>query len=653
MPTLSQELPTDIPWVLVNTSEDMMDKTFCDKKLPSPFRSSVSLYTYEPSSTEIPEEYAKCGKQITYLKVSCSITGYQPSLEDQSQIIDLMTSIEGVDYSKIDDVIREYFGCYGVLLNISVHPDKKDKDNLDKYPHIIDFEPKTRDFYQSASETGEVLSTSTNKLTTTKSYSSVDNTENSWESGASIEIPSEAMTAMTGIPAKIGLNGKTGHARKETDQANWSVAVDSSNDRKETQATTTQLNQMYNLLTGYHTGTNRASFIMLPRPHILQPTNRRTFVQGLRVIEGIQDFFLIVLREKDQPTLNVDILLQTGHFSENINIPNPSNESKFESTSFTIQIEDSMNASDTQTIFGDGYKTEKKSKLRDVVDESNGWEADPSKGDAGHGGVREIRKDGTVTITEIDTETGQVLATREVENASESGVSEVDYAIDNGKLIVSYTLKARRKNLFGSYGIATFSRAYEIFLRRKKINNTIPVADLAGLLITQRKLCTQISLGDCLSGKDVTNKKLVDTTLVDSQDNVLDGIVAELPFDISHIFDLPRIHTSEIEARSDFGFKMGIIRMIQSSMLSATNSMQVDVRSSFNYVQSDHFQKRLLQVLPSEILELPIGRVEFVHPQIKSKNDKTILLRELLSSSEFELQKKYGVSKNQVLKFEK
>ncbi|QQS62448.1 MAG: hypothetical protein IPO46_10060 [Chitinophagaceae bacterium] len=64
-------------------------------------------------------------KQITYLKVSCSITGYQPTEDEKQKIIDLLASVKGVDYSKIDDITREYFGCYGVLLNVTVHPDKR------------------------------------------------------------------------------------------------------------------------------------------------------------------------------------------------------------------------------------------------------------------------------------------------------------------------------------------------------------------------------------------------------------------------------------------------------------------------------------------------------------------------------------------------
>jgi hypothetical protein len=254
-------LPVDIPWTLVNCSIDMMDPTFCDKQMPSPFRSSIALYTYDPKPEDIPEEYSNCGKHITYLKVSCSITGYQPTLAEKGQIIDLLTSVRGVDYSTIDDLIREYFACYGVLLNVSVHPKAELKDQLGKYPHIIDFEPKLRDFYQAASETGEILTSSVSKLTTNKSFGTADSTQSSWSAGSEVTSGLGVKDPQSGVGADVGTktNANTGQVRTESGQANWETTTDASRERREGQSTTAQLSQMYNLLTGYHSGTNRAS----------------------------------------------------------------------------------------------------------------------------------------------------------------------------------------------------------------------------------------------------------------------------------------------------------------------------------------------------------------------------------------------------------
>jgi len=662
-------LPIDIPWKLVNCSEDMMDKTFCDKKMPSPFRSSISLYTYDPKVEDIPEEYSKCGKQITYLKVSCSITGYQPTEEEKQQIIDLLASVKGVDYSKIDDIIREYFGCYGVLLNVSVHPDKKNKDDLDKYPHIIDFEPKVRDFYQAASETGEILTSSIGRLTTNKSYGTTDSTQSSWNAGSEVSSGIGITDPSSGVGGNIGTktNANTGQVRTETDQSNWGITTDASRERREGQSTTTQLSQMYNLLTGYHSGTNRASFVMLPRPHILQPTDRRTFVQGLRVIEGVQDFFLIVIRDKEQPILNVDAFLQTGHFPENINIPSPADDVKYEYMDSIYPVEYWITGKGRNPIW-DGNKKKNMEIDLDVVDESNGWEADPTKGDSGKGGVKEIKNKETVTITEVDTETGDVLGTHQQTVSRESGdISDTDYKVTEGHLIVTAHLEATPDyGIFGGYGITTFSRAYQVFMRRKKTNVPTPVADVSGLLITQRKLCTQITYNECISSKDVTTIKLkpIDTDVVDWPGRWFDDIVVELPFDITPLFDIPEVVDPSIFGdkvrppkprgqRNDFPFKKGIIRMIQNSMLSASNSPLRNEPGTVGYLQSKHFQKRLLQILPKEVLESSIHDLAFINSKVKDKVSKNISLKEILSANDLLASKQFGISKNEILNVKK
>lgn len=380
-------LPVDIPWTLIDCTADMMDKTFCNRHFPSPFKSSIAVYAYEPKADELPEEY--CGKRISYLKISCSITGYQATEEEKGQIVNLLDKFDEVSHATKAKIVSEYFGCYGVLLNVSVHPfDDQLVDDLDKYPHIIDFEPKVRDFYQAASETGEVLTTSIGKLSTGKSYGTTDSTQNSWNGGATVRVP-EAKAGVPGVgefavgsPGEV--RGDTGQVRTETDQSNWGVTTDASRERREGQSTTTQLSQMYNLLTSYHAGTNRATFVMLPRPHILQPTDRRTFVQGLRAIEGVQDFFLIVLRPAGQDQLRVDAHMQTGHFPEDVNIDAPANESIYEPAEQIIPFTYSINGKGRNPIWDGNNKVEYEAD-KAVGDTDNGWVADPTKGEPGRG----------------------------------------------------------------------------------------------------------------------------------------------------------------------------------------------------------------------------------------------------------------------------
>jgi hypothetical protein len=61
----------------------------------------------------------------------------------------------------------------------------------------------------------------------------------------------------------------------------------------------------------YHLGTNRAVFFMQPRPHIQNA--RFTFIRGLRALEGVQEFFLIVNRPAEVARLCVEVALETAH----------------------------------------------------------------------------------------------------------------------------------------------------------------------------------------------------------------------------------------------------------------------------------------------------------------------------------------------------
>src|SRR5437660_621835 len=71
-------VPVDIPWKRIAFSRDMMDKIACDRELPLRWRSSVAVFEYEP-----PEDQQSLdGYRISYLKVSCTITGYQPNGEE-------------------------------------------------------------------------------------------------------------------------------------------------------------------------------------------------------------------------------------------------------------------------------------------------------------------------------------------------------------------------------------------------------------------------------------------------------------------------------------------------------------------------------------------------------------------------------------------
>lgn len=306
MPSPELQLPVNVPWTLLKASGDMIDvwpmRRVGDPDTPPwQWASSIAIFGYEPDPEDLPA--ALCDQRLTFLKISCSITGYQPPA---SELEAVLVAYPNVPSDRLSRMIGEYHACHGALLNVSVFPSPPwetiwDQPPLSTFPRIVDFEPKNRDLYQAATDKGEVLTASKSGIKTDKSFTSVDSTETGLDAG--VNVPIEKITANVGLSHEWG--------KKETDVD--SITRDGSLERRETQGTTTSISQMYSLLSGYHIGTNRAKFLILPRPHSLPPTIQQTFVQGVRELEGIQEFFLVVSRPRDQEALCIKASLETGH----------------------------------------------------------------------------------------------------------------------------------------------------------------------------------------------------------------------------------------------------------------------------------------------------------------------------------------------------
>jgi hypothetical protein len=462
MTQFSLNLPIDIPWTLIDVSRDMMDTVFCDKKAPLPWRSSIAVYGFEPRVEDLPEEL--CGKRLTYLKVSCSITGYQATEDEVQKARVELGSEPEVDVGRVLDLATRYFACYGALVTVAVFPfasglrPVRDKEpDLDTFPHIVEFEPKTRDFYQIASETGEILSTSTHKVGVDKSFMLAETTEDTWKMDSSTTTPRDGGGSAT-------TSGGVSSRRTETDQLNLSLQAELSRERRERQSTTTQLTQMYNLLSSYHAGTNRATFLLLPRPHILQPTAQRTFVHGLRIIEGIQDFFLVVARDREQPGLSIEVSLETGHFPEDAEIlaPQESAEPKTVPVTFTYPTKGgAWGTHETLYEFKDGI-------------EADGFVFDDSKG---HGGFEFLKFEYDKGVQEKDVTLSNYKAIHEELGGGGSVVRNRVFAyveVNKGWAASEGTLTAR----------------FQAHLRRPRTTSELPVSDPNMLLVTSRRLCT-------------------------------------------------------------------------------------------------------------------------------------------------------------------
>lgn len=694
MATQSLNLPVAIPWLQIAVSRDMMDEQFCNKRFPFSWRSSMAIAIYEPPLDELPEDL--CGQRLTYLKVTCSITGYQPTREETAEAY---VEFPDVPTEALDLVLSEYFACYGVLLNAAVfpypstravaklldtigftglvvdevgglpnpltirdvtfdapgqttnnlvdlHPEggdgipeldlqaeliitlatpadrvearvfrttpgdivmaafrgedavgqatageepgvhslSIDGDNIDRltisvpegrtslidlsyfaierqevplsgFPHIVGVEPKQRDLYQAASETGEILTGSTSTVKTDKTLKSTEETESGFKLGAEVPIPK--------APPGSKLTGSFERKRTEREEDTWSVGTDASRERRETQGTTTQLSQMYNLLSAYHVGTNRASFLMLPRPHVLQPTDHRTIVQGLRFIEGIQEFLLIVSRPADIEGIAVEASLDTGHFPEDVDTQEP--EEEFDESEETFAV----------TAFADnGTFSGSCTTINHEYTVQSPWVVDSRKGDLpDHPGVSLI----------ADNNNGQ--ANDSLENYNYGKIADAAVVV-TGRICGEAAQGDK----------ARFNRTYKVFTRsaEPKPSPSGPSV-VTPFLITSRSLCVRVRSGDpCPMVVPIPRLPFPPGDWVVSEDGVK---VASA---------MLRRHV-RTEGRGPV--LKQLLREIQGRMATSWRLRTRYPNGEITFLDTNYFADRIAASLPTEVLKLPAGEL--------------------------------------------
>lgn len=596
-------IPINIPWKLVSASLDMMDlnpsKTAQGQEIaPSPWRTSLAIYAHEPRPEELDE--ALCNEIITFIKITCSITGYTPSSEDSGDIIDYSSKLD----VEIGRIINDYFACYGVLLNVSVFPRPLWVEYIlappvKKLPRIIDFEPKKRDLYQAATESGEILTGSRNAINTDKSFTSVEHSEFGVNVGASVPLGEGpgAPSAQAGVTPKWG----------QTDTDSHVFSTETSRERRESEGTTTNITQMYNLLTGYHAGTNRATFLMLPRPHQLQPTKRRTFVQGLREIEGIQDFFLVVSRPKDVEGLCIQALLETGHFvdiSEEVDVQTAIN-GQWETDTVEIPYKISKGMSPIPA-------SESIDKEFTVFQADSGWEFDPDEGDPGHVSVEE-----EIVVPSPNMTIG--------EGADSFSVKENNYnyqIVQPNKLFISGTLE------WWWVG-ANFNRKYKVFIRRRTgvdEDQQQMEEDRERLLITQRSLTTCIKHdGKCLQVVDGG----IDPPIFDPDVLGVQGVNIVNEITISNL---------------NSGITTGPYNQIQTIMTNNANLPSRRIPGSTSLIDTDIFKDKIKKYLPKETLDKKLDEVPGLPSEVVTTVGKGTTISSILEMDLTKFAKLSGLS---------
>jgi hypothetical protein len=296
--------PQDITWTRLSYSRDMIDTNSIDSRFPVKWRSSMAIYYYKVPDEDTVDSYPN--SRIVYLKMTCSITGWNPfeSLYNWHQVFQESEKYDDLQKSVWDAIMgtnwgSTYWACVGAIMQVGVYPNGNNI-SVDDYPYIMDFEPKKREFYEPFTEGSEKLSASSDMTSVTKGSTSVSNTE---LNGIGENFPV--------IGGGFSITGSLGGSTTNIDQK----VTDTSREARETISRTASSSQMYQLFNGYHLGTNRALFVVAPRPHIAANQEQTEFnlIHGQRKLEGIQEVFLVVHIPHSLNGFCVQATLDTGH----------------------------------------------------------------------------------------------------------------------------------------------------------------------------------------------------------------------------------------------------------------------------------------------------------------------------------------------------
>ncbi len=311
----SLSLPIDIPWERWCVSDDMTDVRACDKDRPAKWQSSIAVFRYVPD-----DDYQTYpGRKITYVKVVCTISGYQPKAEEIQGVLSGFGGLSGKEFTQdeLERKLATYRPCNEAIVQVTVAPPANAKTPLEKYPYFMDFQPKKRELLEVATETAEVMSRSLESLNIKKSAGTTQSQEVlDIDQGFSVAGSGEGKGPVGGGGGSFSYSqqGQWGTKQIGTAESGVGRTTDESRERRETLSHTTQLTQLRHLLDSYHLGTNRAVFFVQPRPHVVQEPSG--LVSGPRPVEGIQEFFLIVNQPAGEPDFCLDVRLDTGHLYE-------------------------------------------------------------------------------------------------------------------------------------------------------------------------------------------------------------------------------------------------------------------------------------------------------------------------------------------------
>lgn len=540
----------------------------------SPGQKGLYMYT-EDNQMEIncPEtSRVEIKLVLSGLSISATIQAYcKEKIIDTKQIQSETEVVEDIVFEgqEIDHIlIKKGSGCQA-LVGFAYFIKDDCPISLYEYPHIIDFEPKSRDLYQMASETGEILTASLSEIKTGKSLTHAEKTDTGIDVGSSYNSGQTPYGIFQGDwRVKRNWAGE--------DQENRTTNTDASRERRESQSTTTQISQMYNLLTGYHLGTNRATFLMLPRPHILQATPFRTFQQGLRMIEGIQEFFLVVSRPRTITGLAVEVLMQTGHFSEKTKIEEPPTEYDLGFEDFTVNVHanSGVTSGETKKIQDDDCS---KHSVQGgwVIDRSSTRESDPE-----HPGIKETRNDSN--------------------KQADNSLREYNYqTVEGSDTTVQITGTIEGAARWGPG--AQFCRSYRIYTRSAQPKPSKPETKVTTTCLTASR---------SLSGMFISGDKHIEPVHNSSMQNrqLMANLQAPEAMPIVDERTVV-IDPGSLSLNGDGVSKSVMVKeaLRQIQLVLTTGSKQREYRDGeIGFLETDHFRNQIKQYLPSTNLQCAV-----------------------------------------------
>ncbi|MCP3918621.1 MAG: hypothetical protein GY711_23990 [bacterium] len=583
-------LESSIPWKTIAASPDMMDVTFNNRRFPYAWRSSLAIAVYEPPRSDLAPNL--CGQRIAFVKVTCSLTGYQAAGSETGTI-----TFGDEPLEELERLTTEYLGCYGALLNVAVFPSGGalrvvgESPDLSVYPHILDFTPKTRELVRSITESGELLTGSTRDVGIDQSLTTTTKNETT--------IGLEA-----GYEKGFSATGKISHTWGTTEEDKRGLTVESGSSRTIKRAHSTSLDQLYSLLTGYHTGTNRATFIVLARPGTLQATNRRSFAQGLRMLEGVQDFILVVARPEEQDDLCIEASLKTGHFPETVELVGEGETverrtfpfrvqaiakgggSLFDSDGETILFGTPDRPEDTFIVPGDGVGGE--------------WIIDVDATDAGGGSFVAPGISLADDRTRTDPPTPGPVA-----NHFDLRIVRVD----DRTVQARGQIVARGGHDFTSGPNTIVDVNYNVHVRRAEPSAFEPTADVAQMLVTNRGLSV------CYRAVDGC-PQVVEPPSVSDIDSTMPWFDDLRPELLGHWTSPEGIHAS-----------------IRSGLISGAAADARGVRRRA-FVDTDYFSQKVARGIAANIAEVPVAEIADIRAHGVSPNVLGATnVRQLLSTS--------------------